>query len=100
MDDALHLQLLAAVEEQLTSPATRYVAKTYERLLKLGLDEADAKDQIALCLGEEMDVMVRKKRSFDEKAYRGRLDELPLDEVDEEEHADSEEQADEESTTS
>lgn len=91
MDDTLHEHLLAAVEQQLASTDTRYVAKTFERLLKLGIDETDAKDQIALCLGEEMDVMLRKKREFDEKQYRARLDLLPLDEDDDDDLSDHEE---------
>ncbi len=78
MSDDLLPDLLAAVEQQLTSPQTPYVAKTLKRLLGLGIDEADAKNQIALCLGEEMDQLLRKRRGFDEKAYRASLDALPM----------------------
>jgi hypothetical protein len=77
MNDDLLPDLLAAVEQQLTSPQTPYVAKTLVRLVKLGLDEAEAKTQIALCLGEEMDNILRTKKGFDEKAYRANLDALP-----------------------
>jgi hypothetical protein len=77
MNDDLLPDLLAAVEQQLTSPQTPYVAKTLARLVKLGLDEAEAKTQIALCLGEEMDNILRTKKGFDEKAYRANLDALP-----------------------
>jgi len=78
MNDDLLPDLLAAVEQQLTSPQTPYVAKTLARLVKLGIAEADAKSQIALCLGEEMDQVLRKRRSFDEKAYRSHLESLPM----------------------
>ena len=78
MSDDLLPELLAAVEQQLASPQTKYVAKTLERLLKAGLEEDEAKSQIALCLGEEMDQVLRKKRGFDEKAYREALDALPF----------------------
>ena len=78
MSDDLLPDLLAAVEQQLASPQTKYVAKTYERLLKAGLEENEAKHQIALCLGEEMDAILRQKRGFDEKAYRDALGGLPL----------------------
>jgi hypothetical protein len=78
MSDDLLPDLLSAVEQQLVSPQTRYVAKTFDRLLKAGMEETEAKHQIALCLGEEMDRVLRKKRGFDEKAYRAALDELPL----------------------
>lgn len=84
MSDDLLPDLLAAVEQQLVSPQTKYVAKTLERLLKAGLEEDEAKSQIALCLGEEMDQVLRKKRGFDEKAYRAALDELPLEAEEEE----------------
>lgn len=78
MSDELLPDLLAAVEQQLVSPQTKYVAKTLERLKKAGLEDGEAKNQIALCLGEQMDEMMRTKRGFDEKAYREALDGLPL----------------------
>ncbi len=78
VNDDLLPDLLAAVEQQLASPQTAYVAKTLKRLVKLGIDEADAKIQIALCLGEEMDQVLRKRRGFDEKAYFSSLNALPM----------------------
>ena len=80
MNDDLMSDLLAAVDQQMVSPATRYVALAYERLCRDGLDEQEAKEQIACCLGEVMDAMMRQRRGFDEKAYRKALDELPLPE--------------------
>jgi len=78
MSDDLMFDLLGAVEQQLASSQTPYVGKTLQRLLKAGLDEQEAKEQIALCLGEEMNRVMRTKRSFNETAYREALDELPL----------------------
>ena len=78
MTDDLLPDLLAAVGQQLTSPQTPYVAKTLARLLKLGIEEAEAKTQIALCLGEEMDNILRTRKPFDETAYRASLDGLPM----------------------
>jgi hypothetical protein len=78
MSDELLPDLLAAVEQQLASPQTKYVAKTLERLLKTGMEESEVKQQIAICLGEEMDQVLRKKRGFDERAYRAALEELPF----------------------
>lgn len=72
-DDAFFQDLLAAVEQQLASPQTRYVAKTLERLTAKGLTEEDAKERIAACLGEETDAMYRRKSGFDEKSYREKL---------------------------
>ena len=79
MSDELMPDLIAAVEQQLASPQTAYVAKTLQRLEKMGLSEAEAKQQIAICLGEEMDTVLRKKRAFNETAYRESLAELPFD---------------------
>ena len=78
MNDDLLPDLIAAVEQQLTSPQTPYVAKAFARLLQLGLDESEAKSQIAICLGEEMDHILRTRKPFDEKAYRASLDALPM----------------------
>ena len=78
MSEEIPAELLDAVEQQLASPQTTYVAKTLARLTKSGMDEAEAKCQIALCLGEEMDEVMRKRRSFNEKNYRAALNELPL----------------------
>jgi hypothetical protein len=80
MNDDLLPDLIAAVEQQLSSPQTKYVVKTLERLSGLGLMPEQAKEQIAICLGEVMDEMMRSRRGFDEKAYREALDGLPLEE--------------------
>lgn len=77
MNDDLLADLLSAVEQQLVSPQTPYVAKTLARLVKLGMEESEAKSEIALCLGEEMDNILKTKKGFDEKAYRAALEALP-----------------------
>ncbi|MFC7337212.1 hypothetical protein ACFQY0_08485 [Haloferula chungangensis] len=68
--DSFFSDLIAAVEQQLNSPATPYVKQTYERLIKAGVSEDEAKEMIAECLAEESDAMFRGKREFDEKSYR------------------------------
>jgi hypothetical protein len=83
MNDDLLPDLIAAVEQQLTSPQTPYVAKTFARLIKLGIEETEAKSQIAICLGEEMDEILRTRKSFDETSYRANLDALPMAEEEE-----------------
>ena len=83
MPDDILTDLLTAVDQQLAAPQTRYVATTLARLVKAGLEEAAAKDQIALCLGEAIDEVLRHHRAFDEAAYRSALDALPvLDDAD------------------
>jgi len=88
MNDDLMPDLLLAVEQQLASRQTPYVAKTLARLVKLGLTEAEAKSQIALCLGEEMDKILRTRKPFDEDSYRENLGTLPFQEEDEQEDED------------
>jgi len=73
-EDAFFQDLLAAVEQQLAAPQTRYVAKTFERLTVKGMSPEDAKERIAACLGEETDAMYRRKSGFDEKSYREKLE--------------------------
>lgn len=78
MNDDLLPDLLAAVDQQLNSFQTLYVATTLARLRKEGLGETEAKTQIALCLGAEMDRMVERGGAFDEEAYQADLDALPM----------------------
>ena len=47
MSDDLLPDLLAAIEQQLVSPQTTYVARTLQRLITAGLAESEAKTQIA-----------------------------------------------------
>ncbi|MDX1681029.1 MAG: hypothetical protein R3242_09900 [Akkermansiaceae bacterium] len=70
--------LVDAVEQQLASPQTGYVNQTLKRLTKAGLDEDEAKHQIAWCLGKTLDRMASSQRGFDERFYQERLGELPL----------------------
>lgn len=77
MNDDLLPDLIAAVEQQLTSSQTPYVAATLVRLLKLRINRSEAVAEIALCLGEEMDRVLRTGKAFDEHAYRASLALLP-----------------------
>lgn len=77
MTDELLADLLTAVEQQLTSPETRYVAETFDRLRGLGLAETEAKTQIAIVLAEQMDLILKSKKPFDQAAYRAALAALP-----------------------
>jgi hypothetical protein len=82
MNDDLLADLIAAVEQQLNSFQTLYVAETLSRLLKLGISRDEAVTEIALCLGEEMDQVLRNGRAFDESAYQTALKALPQIEED------------------
>jgi hypothetical protein len=72
--------LLLAVEQQLHSPQTPYVKACFERLQALGMDESQIREEIADCLGHELDEMLEKKRAFSEVQYRALLDALPWQE--------------------
>lgn len=72
--------LLLAVDDQLRSTETPYVKATYERLRSLGMNDGQAREEIADCLGQELDEMLEKKRPFDQKSYRSLLDALPWQE--------------------
>ncbi|HVJ45194.1 MAG TPA: hypothetical protein VM511_02335 [Luteolibacter sp.] len=85
MNEDLLPDLLLAVDQQLVSPQTKYVKKTYDRLIKLGLDDTEAKTQIAICLGEQMDEVLRTKKPFNEAAFKESLEELPMADEPEEE---------------
>jgi len=89
--DAFFQDLIAAVEQQLAAPQTRYVAKTLERLVAGGMKPEDAKERIAACLGEETDAMWRRKKGFDEASYREKLVAIRADEKFEEGEEEEEE---------
>ncbi|MGJ8697597.1 MAG: hypothetical protein ACSHYF_14865 [Verrucomicrobiaceae bacterium] len=77
MDEVIE-HLLPAIEEQLASPDTRYVAETLDRLLTdQEIDEQEAKAMLAFCLADEMEAMLREDRPFAEARYRTLLDLLP-----------------------
>ena len=84
MNGALLADLMTAVDQQLDSAATPYVAAAHQRLVGLGLAPEEAKTQIAICLGEEMDEMMRLGRGFDPAAYREALAALPMEDEPEE----------------
>lgn len=74
--DAFFNELLAAVDQQIQSKETAYVAKTYERLQTDGLSDEDAREAIARCLAEITDQVVRSGRPFDADAYRISLERI------------------------
>ena len=77
-DESLIESLLPAVEQQLESPQTPYVSKTFVRLVeKEQLSPDDAKRMIALCLADESNRMFIDKRDFDVERYQELLNGLP-----------------------
>ena len=81
-DQSLVESLLPAVEQQLESPQSPYVKKTFIRLLeKESLTPDEAKVMIALCLADESNRMFIDKRDFDVVRYQELLDNLPFEEA-------------------
>ena len=74
--DRFFEEILAAVDQQLVSPQTPYVAKTLDRLLKAGMEADEAREAIACCLLDETERVLRSKKPFDEAAYRRSLDSI------------------------
>lgn len=77
-DENLIESLLPAVEQQLESPQTPYVKKTFTRLVETEeISPDEAKEMIALCLADESNRMYIDKRDFDVTRYQDLLDDLP-----------------------
>ena len=77
-DESLIESLLPAVDQQLESPETPYVKKTFTRLVEQeSLSPDKAKELIAICLADESNRMYIDKRDFDIKRYQELLESLP-----------------------
>ncbi|GAA5495224.1 hypothetical protein SAMN02745181_3516 [Rubritalea squalenifaciens DSM 18772] len=77
-DTDLVASLIPAIEQQLESPETPFVKKTYERLMKdEETDEEDVLYMMAICLADESNRMFIDKRDFDIARYKELLDALP-----------------------
>lgn len=77
-DESLIESLLPAVDQQLESPETPYVKKTFTRLVEQeSLSPDEAKELIAICLADESNRMYIDKRDFDVKRYQELLESLP-----------------------
>ncbi|GHC48788.1 hypothetical protein [Roseibacillus persicicus] len=78
MDDPEILALLPAIEEQLTSSETPFVASTLTGLsAEDDIEEEEAKYMIAFCLADEIEKMDREERPFDLERYKLLLTLLP-----------------------
>ena len=79
-DENLIESLLPAVEQQLESPDTPYVKKTFTRLVEQeALSPEEAKELLALCLADESNRMFIDKRDFDVARYQQLLAGLPAE---------------------
>lgn len=70
--------LLPAVEQQMESPETPFVAATFSRLIALDdIDADEARRLIAFCLADESERMREEERAFNLERYQHLLDLLP-----------------------
>lgn len=78
MDDPEILALLPAIEEQLASSATPFMAEALAHLLTQDdIAEPEAKYMLAFCLADELEKMTAEDRSFDLERYRLLISLLP-----------------------
>jgi hypothetical protein len=76
-ENEIVVQLIPAIEQQMTSKDTPFVKKHFERLLGLGESEHEAKKMMALCLADESNRLYIEGRDFDLKRYQSLLEALP-----------------------
>lgn len=76
-EDNIVKNLVPAVEQQLESEQTPFVKHVFNRLVKAGEVEEEAKMMIALCLADESNRMFIDKRDFDLARYQKLLEALP-----------------------
>lgn len=71
MDDPEIIALLPAIEEQLASTATPFVAEALAHLLAQDdIAEPEAKYMLAFCLADELERMNSEQRDFSLERYR------------------------------
>lgn len=68
--------ILAGVDEQLNSEETPYVKKVFDRLLKNGLTNQEAKLKIGEKLTIEVNTILETKEKFNVERYKKMLDEI------------------------
>jgi Holliday junction resolvasome RuvABC DNA-binding subunit len=75
--DAIILQFVQKVENQLKNNDPVEVRQTFERLKALGYSETNAKYLIAQCVASEMNRAVEHDQRFDKTHYIQLLERLP-----------------------
>ncbi|MDP0490368.1 MAG: hypothetical protein Q7Q71_04885 [Verrucomicrobiota bacterium JB023] len=79
MDDPEILALLPAIEQQMDSPETPFVAEALERLLTHeDINDEEAKYMLAFCLADELEKMASEGREFSLNRYQTLVGFLPV----------------------
>lgn len=76
--EELSINLIPAVEQQISSPDTPFVSVNYHRLKSEGIEDEEAKMMIALCLADEVETLQKEKREFNLTRYEQMLQFLPV----------------------
>lgn len=76
-NEILREELLQVVENQLKDNKPPETRTTYDRLLKTGISEADAKIYIAQCVAVEIFYVMKHQQPFNEKRFVQSLHNLP-----------------------
>ncbi|MFT3949552.1 MAG: DUF1841 family protein [Agriterribacter sp.] len=74
-------QILQVVENQLRDNKPPETKEAYNRLLQMGISEADAKLYIAQCVAVEIFDVMKYQRPFNEKRFIKNLKKLPEEPV-------------------
>ena len=70
-------QILEVVDNQIRDGKPPETKQTYNRLLKMGIDDADAKIYIGQCVAVEIFNILKHKQPFNEKRFVQNLLNLP-----------------------
>jgi hypothetical protein len=76
-NEVLRQQIFQIVENQIKDNNPAETKQTYQRLLKMGCSEMDAKKYIGQCVAVELFNIMKHKQPFDQKRYVENLNKLP-----------------------
>lgn len=75
-------EFIKVVENQIKTNNPPETRQTYNRLLKLGIPDSEAKKHIAQCVTIEIFNVMKYQQPFDEKRYINNLNKLPAEPFD------------------
>ena len=76
-NEILRQEIFQIIENQIRDNNPPQTKQTYQRLLKMGYSEMDAKKYIGQCVAIELFNIMKHKQPFDQKRYVENLNKLP-----------------------
>lgn len=73
----LQMAMMQMVDAQLRGNSPPETKKTYERLMKEGFSDAQAREMIATAMAKEISQILKKPQPFDHARFTANLDRLP-----------------------